>query len=281
MYQSLNFGVINIRNLSFERAAKLTSMFGFPSMEFINLQEAMELGIEKATRILDENSIFISNLGLPFHPIRVSDEEYDAAMEKFEEQVAFAQALGVCRSTAYLSNGGNLPYQENFAFHVSRLKPIAEILASHNMRFGLEHLGVQANLARFEHKFILTAEEMLTLCAACGENVGLLLDCWHWYMSANNNDLFDNIANQNRIVSVHVNDAPLGVDRATSSDFPRGLPGETGIIDIEFFMKGLKKLNYTGPVTPEPFSNLLTEMTSPYEILSMAKQQMDIIWRHI
>ena len=36
-------------------------------------------------------------------------------------------------------------------------------------------------------------------------------------------------------------------------DSTRGLPGETGRIDIQFVLNGLRQLGYDGPVVAEPF----------------------------
>ena len=40
----------------------------------------------------------------------------------------------------------------------------------------------------------------------------------------------------------------------------RGLPGESGVIDIAAFLQTLKIIGYDGPVMVEPFSQRLRDM---------------------
>ena len=54
------------------------------------------------------------------------------------------------------------------------------------------------------------------------------------------------------IVAVHLNDfvADRPVEEQTVME--RLLPGESGLIDIEGFLRGLARCGYTGPLTAEP-----------------------------
>ena len=145
------------------------------------------------------------------------------------------------------------------------------------MRLGLEFIGPYTGRKDKKHVFIYTAEEMLGLAKDCGENVGLLFDAYHWYTGANNKDVFDHIPDERCIVSVHVNDAPVG-DRLALPDSPRALPGETGMIDIACVMNGLKKIGYTGPVVAEPFSPKLAELPTDDDKVACIKACLDKIW---
>ena len=73
--------------------------------------------------------------------------------------------------------------------------------------------------------FIHSMDGMLGLAHAIGTgNVGLLLDCWHWYTGLGTvSDLMALTAED--VVHVHVNDAPAGVDVADQIDNKRALPG--------------------------------------------------------
>jgi sugar phosphate isomerase/epimerase len=59
-----------------------------------------------------------------------------------------------------------------------------------------------------------------------------------------------------QVVHVHVNDAP-NVPLEQQQDGVRLLPGASGVIDIEAFMKTLDALGYDGPVAAETFSDEL------------------------
>jgi threonine dehydrogenase-like Zn-dependent dehydrogenase len=95
-------------------------------------------------------------------------------------------------------------------------------------------------------------EQMLDLCAATGPNVGLLLDCWHWYTSLGTVAEIRSLEPQ-QVVYVHINDAPRGINLEHQQDGRRELPGATGVIDIGGFLEALRAIGYDGPVVPEPF----------------------------
>ena len=143
--------------------------------------------------------------------------------------------------------------------HVERLKPAAAILGEHGIRLGLEYVGPQTSWINSKHPFAHTMQQMGELCAAVGENVGFLLDCWHWYTAG---ETVENLRalSAEQVVDVHVNDAPAGIDLAAQVDNKRALPGETGVIDIAGFLGVLKELAYDGPVMVEPFSERVRQM---------------------
>ncbi|NQT51672.1 sugar phosphate isomerase/epimerase, partial [bacterium] len=101
---------------------------------------------------------------------------------------------------------------------------------------------------------------MLALADAIGTgNVGLLLDCWHWYTSEGTTA--DILAlRPEQVVYVHVSDAPAGVPLDEHIDNQRAMPGATGVIDIAAFLGSLAKIGFDGPVTAEPFSQELNAM---------------------
>ena len=100
---------------------------------------------------------------------------------------------------------------------------------------------------------------MLDLAEACGPNVGLLLDAWHWYTSLGTVE--DVLAmDQKQVVYVHINDAPAGIPVDKQRDNVRAISGETGVIDLAGLLGALLKIGYDGPVVPEPFVRELSSM---------------------
>ena len=83
-------------------------------------------------------------------------------------------------------------------------------------------------------------------------NVGLLVDCWHWF--AGGGTLMD-VASipVEQVTHVHINDAPRGVALPDLVDNERELPGATGVIDLTGFLETLSRIGYTGPVAVETF----------------------------
>ena len=138
-------------------------------------------------------------------------------------------------------------------------------------------MGPKTLWASKKHAFATTMEQMLELCAAIGENMGLLLDSWHWYTSRETAaDLRGLRAEQ--IVDVHVNDAPAGIGIDEQVDNVRDLPGATGVIDIGTFLGVLQELGYDGPVMVEPFSERVRAMADE-EAVTVTADALAAVWR--
>lgn len=259
MYPSLNFGLASIGEKDLEKKLQLAQRHGFSHVE-LGASEILDAGVERAKTLLTQYGISVSGANLPFHPIQLSDTDFEAAMEALPEQAAALSAVGCTRCIIWIFPASDtLTLEENYAQHVRRLSPAAAVLKAHGMRLGLEFIGPNSGRANKKYTFLYTAEEMLKLARDCGDNVGLLFDAWHWHMGAGNTDVFEHIGDACHIVSVHVNDAPEG-DRLTLPDSPRALPGETGIINIGYVIDGLRKLGYDGPLVVESFSPKLNDL---------------------
>ena len=103
-------------------------------------------------------------------------------------------------------------------------------------------------------------------------NVGLLIDCFHWYTShAGVDDLMELAPEQ--VVYVHVNDAIAGVDVDEQLDDVRRLPGVTRVIDLVGFLQALDRVGYDGPVAVEPFDASLAAIP-PGERVRLAAQSL-------
>ena len=165
-----------------------------------------------------------------------------------------AAELEVLRTTTWIMPASDqLSYKENFAFHVKRLKPAAAILAEYGIRFGLEYVGPKTLWASKKYAFAHIMEQMLELCAAIGENMGLLIDSWHWCTSRETAADLRSLRPE-QIVDVHINDALANVGIDEQIDNVRDFPGATGVIDVGTFLFILRELGYDGPVMVEPFS---------------------------
>jgi len=204
---------------------------------------------------------------------------YDqAALDALGRQAALAAKLGCTRVYTWLMPGSNeRPFRENFAFHVAQLLPVAQVLAEHGCRLGLEFIGPRTMRESLRYGFIYSPEGMLCLAEAIGANVGLLLDCWHWYTAVGSLADIRTLRAED-IVYVHVNDAPVGVAVEAQIDQVRRLPGATGVIDIAGFLRALRELGYDGPVTPEPFDKQVAALPAD-ESCKIARDSMRQIWR--
>jgi sugar phosphate isomerase/epimerase len=270
---------VHLRNLQEAIAAAKTG--GFQGVEF-NPNEVADLiaahGVNSVNDQFAAAGVKPAEFGLPTD-WRTSDDNWRAGLKALPRQAEAAAAIGCRRTATWILPGDNSrPYEENRRFHIERFRPIAALLADHGISLGLEFIGPKTLRDTFAHPFIYRMQDMLAMGEEIGPNVGLLLDCWHWYTSGGSvADL--RALRPEQVVYVHVNDAPAGVDLAEQVDNVRALPGETGVIDIVAFLQTLQSIGYNGPVTPEPFKKELDELPSDEARLKTVGAAMDAIFK--
>lgn len=279
MYKCLSPGAIGVRATLPESVA-MARTHGFGGVD-ISIGEVEKMAAEQsvdAVRALFAGAgVLPGGWGLPVD-WRGEESKYNEGLAGLGRLAALGHSIGAPRVTMWLMPcSDDLPFDENFRFHVERFTPIARILKENGCRLGLEFIGPKTLRASKKHEFIYTMGGMLELCAAIGDNVGLLLDAWHWYTSGGTLDDLAKLTNQ-QVVYVHINDAPAGVPIDQQVDNVRCLPGETGVIDLKGFLKSLAAIGYDGPVTPEPFSQKLREMDAEGALRTTA-ETLDNVWR--
>ncbi len=280
MFKSLSPGTIGVKATLTEGLA-YAAAGGFQGLD-IGIQGVAELVAEKGADhvvgLFDEAGLKIGAWGLPVAwsgPV----DAYQEGLEALPALAAAGAAVGAVRVAQWATPASDeRGFRENFRWHVGRLRPICEILKDHGCRLGLEFIGPRTIRVDKPYGFIYTMDGMLGLCEAIGTgNVGLLLDCWHWYTGLGTlSDLRALVPED--VVHVHVNDAPSGVDVTEQIDNRRALPGETGVIDLVGFLKVLKEIGYEGPVTPEPFSQRVRELPAE-EAVRETGAALDGAWR--
>jgi sugar phosphate isomerase/epimerase len=280
MFKNLSPGAIGIRDLSLPEAVDLAKQTGFKGIDF-DIREAAALvderGVDYVRGLFESAGILPGQWGLPVAWNK--DEQWEQDLEQLPRLAALGRELGCTRTATWCPPASNdRPYEENLQWHVARFRPIAQVLAGHGCRLGIEFIGPKTIRDRFKYTFIYTLEGMMEMAEAIGTgNVGLLLDAWHLYTSGGGLDDLDEIRNED-VVTVHVNDAPAGVARHEQVDNVRRLPMETGVIDLPGFMKKLQTLGYDGPVTPEPFSERVNAIEDPLEAARLVATYMDMLW---
>ncbi len=272
MYPTLSPSMIGVR-LPFEEAARLASQAGFKGIAVdVNADP------EAVRRVLEGNKLLSAAWGLPVN-FRGDEETFRTGLAALPEVAKKAKQIGADRcSTWILPFSDDLPLKENYARHRDRLRPCAEVLAEHGCRLGLEFVGTRTLRDGHQYEFLHDMASMLNLCADIGTgNLGLLLDCFHWYTSRGTTEDIARLSDS-LVVDVHVNDAAEGRGPEEQIDNDRRLPGESGVIDLVGFLRGLKAIGYTGPVTPEPFSKRVREM-GPEEAIRATADALLGVWR--
>jgi sugar phosphate isomerase/epimerase len=261
MYKTVSPGAIG-HGKSFKEAAEACAKAGFegywlePHLDFAT-------PVEETITLLAQTGLRAAGFGLPVE-FRKDQAVFDADLAKLEGHARYAADIGAKRCATWIApNSDTWSYTENFALHRDRLRKCCEVFQDYGVVFGLEFISPPKLRKGVKHEFIHTLDQMLELCAAIGTgNAGLLLDAWHWDMARLTRADFSKITNK-QVALVHINDAPAGVPFEEQEDLVRRLPGETGVLRIAEFFRGLQSIGYDGPVLAEPFVPQLAEM--PFE----------------
>ncbi|MBN2449180.1 MAG: sugar phosphate isomerase/epimerase [Lentisphaeria bacterium] len=262
MYRNLSPGAVGIRGTT-EEIAALAARNRFGGMD-LNAGEAAALlesgGLDTLVRLYETHGLRPGGFGLPVD-FRRDEATFEKGLADLPRLARAAAALGCSRCPTWIMPASDeLAFAENFEQHRRRLRACAEILRDHDIRLGLEFVGPLTSRARKRHAFVWNQKGMLELAAAIGTgNVGLLLDCWHWYTSRGSVEELLALTPE-QVVYVHVSDAPGGVPVDEQIDNVREMPAATGIIDIAAFLGALKHVGYDGPVTAEPFRKELAAL---------------------
>lgn len=263
MYISLNGSVA--RGVGWPDMARLASRVGFAGVDW-NLGAAKTAGVDATKALFAELKIRPSITNLPMaRPLPFGGEPaaFDLALASLAEDAAFTAAIGCDRMMLVLSPTGPVPKEEHRKVVRDRLAAISQVLQRSNLQLGLEFLGVQQFRAGREgapppNPFMWTLPETLQLAKDSGPNIGVILDVWHWHHSGGTvADILN--APASRIVHVHLSDAKAQPPEEVR-DNQRLMPGE-GVIDVTGFLQALKKIGYTGGISPEPLGRVPAEMT--------------------
>jgi sugar phosphate isomerase/epimerase len=283
MYTTLGPEALGIRGLSLEEAIDLARQSGFAGLAVDPHAVADAVEERGAEAVREEFARAGVRPALFNLPVAWRDEErWQGDLRDLPRLANAARAIGAERTVTYIPSGSDdRPYDENLAWNVARLRPIAEVLREAGCRFGLEYVGTTTFREGFRHPFIFTLDGARELIAAIGvDNVGLMLDSWHLFASGGTLDDLQRLRNED-IVVVHVNDAPAGIAWDDQIDTVRTLPLETGVIDLVGFMRTVQGLGYDGPVMPEPFSQRINELAA-VDSLAAARETsraMADLWR--
>ncbi len=258
MYPALDPGAVGIR-LPFEEMCALAAKTGFGGVP-APLDLAAERGAGEVRAILDGHGLVASHWGCPVN-LGAPDEAFEAALASLDGKAALAAGLGCDRCVTWLSPASDeLEYAANFERHAKRIRRVGEALARHGCRFGIEYIGTKSLWEKRRHPFVHTMKGLLDLLKAAGaDNLGVLLDSWHWHCAGDSAGEIESLPCA-RVVLVHLNDAPRGVPKEDLVDNRRELPGATGVIDIAGFVGALGRIGYDGPAAAEPFNQEVNGM---------------------
>ena len=265
MFVSLNGALTAGKNIGWPEFARLAARTGYGGVDW-NLEAAEREGLEPTKALFAELKILptIANLPMP-RPLPFAGHQtgFAESLAKLSEHAAFCAAAGCRAMMVVLPATGPLPKPEFRQQVRDRVAAVAQVLDKHDIRLGLEFLGVEQFRAPREgvtsYPFIWTLPETVALASDCGANVGVILDAWHWHHSGGTTSEIAR-TDRSRIVHVHVSDA-RAMAPADVRDNMRLMPGE-GVIDLTGFFRALNSISYTGGVSPEPLGRIPPEMSA-------------------
>jgi len=280
MFRNLNIGALGFK-ASFFEAAELAKVGGFEGLDLEGFEMKEILKAKSADDIkgfLKEKGLRLGGWGLPVD-FKGDEDRFRRELKSLLAFAEMARELGHLRVYTWITPCSDmLPFEKNFELHVNRLGRIAELLGERECFLGLEFVAPKTSRIGHKYEFIHDMDGILRLRDALkARNVGILLDCWHWYTSHGTLDQIKRLKGTD-VIYVHVNDAPPGIPIDEQLDLVRRLPGETGVIDITGFLRTLKEIGYDGPVTPEPFDKSVKEMPRE-EAVNKTGRAMDKVWR--
>jgi sugar phosphate isomerase/epimerase len=234
---------------------ELAHRFGFeavaPSARFL-----AGLSDDAMTSLLDDmkdKKLVWAATGLPVE-FRADDQAFQDSIKGLPDFAKTLRRAGVTRVGTWIVPGHKtLTYLANFRQHAQRLREAAKILGDHGLWLGLEYVGPKTSWARSRFPFLHTMAEAKELIAGIGcDNVGFMLDSWHWYTA--HETAADILSLDPRdVVCCHLNDAPKGIPVDEQLDDRRDLPAATGVINLAAFLGALVTIGYDGPIAAEPF----------------------------
>ena len=245
-----------------EELIELAQKYGFGSVEPLAWQ-LKALPAEKLKelnqKLADANLVWgAASLPVDF---RTTEEKFQDDLKKLPAAAKVLQDSGVTRVGTWIRPAHkSLTYRENFRLHAKRLKETANILEKHGLRLGLEYVGTKLLWTSEPFPFIHTMKETKELIAVIGQNnVGFVLDSWHWTMANETAADIKTLTNKD-VVVCDLNDAPAEVKKEDQVDNQRELPMATGVIDTKGFLQALVDIQFDGPIRAEPFNKPLNEL---------------------
>lgn len=208
--------------------------------------------------------------GLPVE-FRKDDASFNDGLAELPKLAKAMETAGITRvGTWLMPNSDELTYVENLRQHATRLRQCAEILADHDQRLGLEYVGPKTLWTAKRYPFVHSMAETRDLIAEIGlDNVGFILDSWHWYTARESVEDLRSLTN-GEVVACDLNDAPKDRNVDEQIDNQRELPMASGVIDLNGFLEALVAIEYDGPVRAKPFNAKLNAMDDDSAVAATA-----------
>lgn len=239
---------------------------------------AMEVSPDFACQYLNaaEKSLQIGTFEIPID-FRLAEDKYRPLLNRLPVLGDLCERLNAKRAYIIIPAGSSLPFQETFDRYRERISEVATELGKFGVKIGLAFNATAEAQKRYEHKFVTKAEELVTLIKTVGQdNVGLVLDTWHWHVGAGALDQLREF-NADQLVSIRFADFPQDKDPASLAVKDRLLlkpQDETFTVQV---LRWLNEINYDGPLAACPNSSQFGGMTREKIVQTLSENLNEVL----
>ena len=225
---------------------------GAPAILFEDEKAALELNA-----IVKDSGLQWGLLPMPadFYFWDLSDEDFEKGLKELERRAVIAERLGITHAYNHVWSSGTREFEENFQWHVDRVRKVSHILSEHGVHYGLEFLGPHELRTFAPHPFVHSLSGVLAIADAAGGETGIALDAHHWFCSHNGDpgDILWLRTHIDRLVAFHMNDAVEGIPFDKQQDMVRRLPMDNGTVNTRWIYSQLDVPGNTALCMIEPF----------------------------
>lgn len=256
MIRTLDASMLNLPHAIAE-LAPLCAQHGIQALSVTRALLEDERAADDAAAILADNGLTWGLMPMPadFYHWELDDTAFDEALRTLARQAKAAEKLGVTHAYNHVWPTSPRAFDENFDWHVRRVRAVSSILADHGVRYGLEFLGPHELRTWQPHEFVHTLAGVLAIADAAGGQAGVAFDTFHWYTSngGSPDEVLYMAQHADRLVALHLNDAVAGVPVPEQRDMQRRLPMETGVIDSRAILRRFLAQDCDALYMIEPF----------------------------
>jgi len=182
MFSNLSPGTLGISTPSIDALIDLAARHGFVGVDLELRHIPTVAAARDAAARLADRKLRWGLFWMPADFAVCSDEKYSEGLDRLQRLLPIVQAAGGTRTYNHIWPGSDsLAFEENFAFHVRRLTPVARMLSDYGVSYGLEFLGPEHMRTEKRHPFIYSLTGVRQLIDSLPGNVGVVLDMFHWY----------------------------------------------------------------------------------------------------
>lgn len=238
MYKNLSCELLGISGRQSE-IIELAMTYGFSGID-IDIKDLVKRcersEFESAARFLNSSKLRVGGFEIPVD-LDSDEDTYAAELAKLAN---VAEIAGKAKAEVGILTVPNqtdrLPYPEYFDVIRKRISEITAIFAEANVKTAITFNPSQGDEEK-EFKFVQDAENFVALANSC-KPAGIVYDSWAWFCGGGTAELFDSVGAE-RVFAVRLADCVEGVSGSAATEADQALPGSTGVIDVEAYLRKL------------------------------------------